>query len=742
MFMETNQPSGSQERRASDYLSSVPDLINVQQYDRALKQIDQALAVQPGNPKALEYKKQILGLKGRRRGSSSTSEPTGDEKQDLQTRKREKLRELEEERRKLETIRREFEELQRKEEELQRKEEVERNRRIEEQKRLDEQRRREAEQRRKQEELARKQEEEEHRKREEERKKQEELRKIEEEQKRQEEQRKKKQEEERRQKIENLQSQIEELKAKEEQKSAMEEEAQKKQQEEQERARQEHQRREEQERLRKENRRKQEEQERKRQEGLKHEEEELRKKEMEHVIMMDPMRRLETEARLAKEKKGRILSEITTAESLFSAGNLEEAWVEVTRILEADSSFPRALTLRLRIKQAQDKQKKPEESVKNETADRQPEPVPRAKPEIVKKKKNPKVLTWVGVAVLCVIAVSMILVFGRKGTTAVGVQNKSAGSQETGKLVAESTGASNGQPSTPQPMVTADGHVARASMYARQRLYRSALQEYDSAIALAPPIREVFAAKADIDLMVGEYSDAIKMLSHAIDLAPQDTSVLMSVAMAHQLNGATVDGFKYHELVMSLIKDSTRYLTGPIADAIMCNKSLLPRYRDQVLNAFDRSLGAHPNDYDNRYRYARLLMVLGRTKEANVLFQKNRDMLIEEFRNHPDDGRIMIKLAMVMAQLGHFSEAEGFANDAKDFSKAYPEILYKIAELYAVQMQLSKGKGQNIQLKKKALQALHDAVSLHFMLGELTNADLCSLFSSQEFLAAIQVSKH
>jgi tetratricopeptide (TPR) repeat protein len=207
-------------------------------------------------------------------------------------------------------------------------------------------------------------------------------------------------------------------------------------------------------------------------------------------------------------------------------------------------------------------------------------------------------------------------------------------------------------------------------------------------------------------------------------------------AFAYYLNGAYEDGFKYHEQVLALTVDSIRYLVGPVADAILSSKALLAKYGGRVKAAFEGSMSGAPNDFVNRYRYARLLLALGSTKEANDVLKKNVDYLVEEYRNHPDDGLITMYLALSMTRQGHFSEAEGFAKDAKDLARGNPEILYKIAQMYALQMHSSRGQATIAQMKKKALQSVHEAVNLRFMLNELTNADLYSVYGKDFVVAA------
>jgi tetratricopeptide (TPR) repeat protein len=796
--MANNPSPEDQQKRANDYLIVVPDFIRLKDYDLALLQVERALSIDPGNAKALEYRKRIIAIQGRPAQPPSpppTAEVKPDEKEILQSRKQEKLRELEEERRRLEKIRQEFEELQRQEEELHRKEEEERKRRIEEVRKVEEQRRleeeerrqllelkrkeeeqkrqeemsrkkeeeerlrREEEERKRQEELRKKEEEEERRKQEElkrkeeeerkrqeelrrkqeeeERKKQEELKRKQEEERRRQEEVRKKQEEERQRKIQELQSQLEGLKQEEERQKKLEEEARIKQQEQEKRRHEEQSRRHEEERRRAEQQKRKAAEHKAKEEEQKRKEEELRRREVEHLIQIDPLRRLEEETRLAKEKKDRVHAQITVAEDFFSSGHYEQAMAELTKILEVDPSYPRALTLRLRIKQAEEKHKERATAKNGEKTEPVVETSAVVEPVIIEKKKAMRIVKWTGgVVLIIVVGVIVMTQMRRRSGLEVAPQSKPAAEGTVAKPSPETTKTPIATPASVVPTVTAEEHVARANLFIQHRSYQSALQEFDSAAALAPKRVETFVSQADVDLKVGKYPDAIKALSHAAELVPRDTTILLMTAFAYYLNGAYEDGFKYHEQVLALTVDSIRYLVGPVADAILSSKALLAKYGGRVKAAFEGSMSGAPNDFVNRYRYARLLLALGSTKEANDVLKKNVDYLVEEYRNHPDDGLITMYLALSMTRQGHFSEAEGFAKDAKDLARGNPEILYKIAQMYALQMHSSRGQATIAQMKKKALQSVHEAVNLRFMLNELTNADLYSVYGKDFVVAA------
>ena len=282
------------------------------------------------------------------------------------------------------------------------------------------------------------------------------------------------------------------------------------------------------------------------------------------------------------------------------------------------------------------------------------------------------------------------------------------------------------------------GYIALGKVYADRREYAAALQQFDAALKLSPNNGTIYFEKANVYLEMGSDEQALESLNKAYQLSPRDPLVLQTYAGVFQLKGQTHEGFWYHETALLLVNDSTEYLAGPIADAIMGDAQLLLAYGERVNAAFGRRVAQNPKDYVTMYRHARLLQVMGKAQEATEILRKIEQQLRDELKAQPKNAMAMVSLALTLTRLGRFPEATYFALQASGIDSTSADVKYKIAQMYSIQM--FSLKKQSIDQKKKegAVKALKDAVARRYRLDELTNADFYNMHQLQEFLSAIK----
>jgi hypothetical protein len=127
------------------------------------------------------------------------------------------------------------------------------------------------------------------------------------------------------------------------------------------------------------------------------------------------------------------------------------------------------------------------------------------------------------------------------------------------------------------------------------------------------------------------------------------------------------------------------------------------------------------------YRFAKLLQVGGKTADANTLLQNLNKILVQENQIHPSNMNAAIHLALTLTRLGRFKEANQYGQRVLAAGKTNPELLYRVAQLYAVQK------------KKESSQVLHDAVMLRFNIEAITNGDFYNVRDQAEYKSAIQI---
>ena len=177
---------------------------------------------------------------------------------------------------------------------------------------------------------------------------------------------------------------------------------------------------------------------------------------------------------------------------------------------------------------------------------------------------------------------------------------------------------------------------------------------------------------------------------------------------------------------------------GPFADAVILDPELSVSQSERVLAACERVLRARPDDYVTMYRFARLLQVTGKPLDARELLSKTAALLRSELDRHPKNSRAMIYLALIFTRQGKFPEATALAVKASSLGEADPEVKYKAAQMYSLQMYSSKEKKVDEDKKDEAVKALREALTLRFRLDELANADFYNMFERPEFRTAIQ----
>lgn len=283
-----------------------------------------------------------------------------------------------------------------------------------------------------------------------------------------------------------------------------------------------------------------------------------------------------------------------------------------------------------------------------------------------------------------------------------------------------------------------EGYLALGHVLLQQREYRTALAEIDTALRYSPKSGTILLSRAKALLQLGEYKEAIATLGRAYDLDPRDPDLLQTFGVAHQLGGTIRQGTIYHLTAVQCVDDSAAYLLGPFADAVVLDPDLSNSQSDRVAAAFRARLRAQPADYATMYRFARLLQVTGKALDAGNLLGKAETLLRSEIQRSPKDASAMMYLALTLTRQGKFPEGADLGLKAAALGKGIPEVKYKLAQLYSLQMYSQKEKKIDDKAKENALQALREAVALSYRLDELASADFYNLFEQPEFRTAIE----
>ncbi|HZY10734.1 MAG TPA: tetratricopeptide repeat protein [Bacteroidota bacterium] len=272
-----------------------------------------------------------------------------------------------------------------------------------------------------------------------------------------------------------------------------------------------------------------------------------------------------------------------------------------------------------------------------------------------------------------------------------------------------------------------EGYCALGRILTLQKNYRLASEKFDTALSLSPQGNEIYFHKAKLFMQLGRYSDALEALSRAYELNPRDTDILTTLAYAHQLNGDPRSAMNYHEMVRSLVSDSTEYVVGPFAEIILFDPALSMSMNSRIMAAFERRLKTNPKDYVTLYHRVRHLQSTGKSSDASSLLVSLENFLREELRIRPKNVSAMMYLALTYTREGKYPEALSSAKKALELEGKTAELQYKVAQMYAVQKK-----------RDEAVNALREAVAIHHHFDELTNADFYNIYDLPEFRSAIK----
>ncbi len=705
----------------SSYLKSTEMFLSAGNLERALQEAEKAVSGDPQNYFALSFKRNLLILLGKpfTEFEQAPPKPESPEEEAM-------LARLEQLKRKADEIKRKGQ-LEKREKDLQKQEEL-RQKELEKQQQAEHQRFQE---------LAKKQKEEHHQRQDEEIRKKEQARQEEERNKREEEIRLKKEQEER----------VAEQRRREEEKIRAEEER----------------KRNEENKHRLEEERKQQEVERERQriEEIERKAEEERQK----VLHLEKERK--EQERREKEGKERAINQLKNAANLADQGKFDLALAEITDALIHDPHNTKAKELNQRIRDAQERARKataPKPIQKNEeTPASQSDVTQRASEEssrtavvlpteewieqehaldkdedvqkessTVQEKKSSMMMVWVAVGVIALGGIGY-LVFNQSEPEVV--------QQPVKQIVAPETTRQAAPPPPPQPTLTPaaiEALYAQAKQSASRKEYKQAVESFQKVISLNPKKAEAYAALGKIELMFGMYDDAISHLTKASEFLPKDAGVAQQLALTYQIKGRSSDAVRLHETAMQLSSDPSDYLMGSFCDALLSDQSLT-KYGTRLASEFEQALKKKPKDFSLRYRYGRFLQSMKKNAEAKTQFKKNVDVLLDVIQRETNNGLANVYLALTMTRQGHYPEAMGFVNDAQDIGKNKPEVLYKIAQIYALQMHPKSGDNLDMQKKQLSLAALRTSLALDIRVEELANYDFADLRIQPEFLEAVKV---
>ncbi len=272
-----------------------------------------------------------------------------------------------------------------------------------------------------------------------------------------------------------------------------------------------------------------------------------------------------------------------------------------------------------------------------------------------------------------------------------------------------------------------NAYAALGVAAAIERDYPRSLKLLDTALVHLPRSAGVYLTRARVYFRMGKYNEVIDAMSHAYELDPRNIEILQTFATLHQLTGTPRQGIGYHETVLSLLKDTTEYLCGPMGDNILMDAGLTLSYSGRVIDACRRRLLADSGDVAVLYRLAQVNQITGNAVLATPILNKLETILRSRLQQQPKSSLLMTTLALTLTRLGRFPEADTYAARAIGTDKSNPDVYFGAARMYSLQMYSSKSQSVDAQKKADAIRTLRQALAMSDRVDELASADFFNL---------------
>jgi TolB-like protein/Tfp pilus assembly protein PilF len=283
-----------------------------------------------------------------------------------------------------------------------------------------------------------------------------------------------------------------------------------------------------------------------------------------------------------------------------------------------------------------------------------------------------------------------------------------------------------------------EAHLALARLLLMKKKYELAGSQLDTVSQETPNNADAFLLRARIRTELGEYRKAFDDAVRAYSLNPRDMDVLTTLANIHLLLGSIREGFGYIESVVAIAPDSTEFLIGPYANAILFEPELLLTHSGRVRRACERRLLANPQDYRALYRLARMMQVSGSALEGSALFERNVRLIQAALKSDPGDPEKTMYLALTLTRLGRYPEASNLTRRMVEQWGKSAFVQYKAAQVSALQMYSQKKKETDPKKQEEVLAFLKTAMRQRFMLQEIVDGDFYNVFDKKEFRSAIR----
>lgn len=242
-----------------------------------------------------------------------------------------------------------------------------------------------------------------------------------------------------------------------------------------------------------------------------------------------------------------------------------------------------------------------------------------------------------------------------------------------------------------------------------------------SSLALQPDNPRCYALLAQVALVGGNYELALSNALLAEKISPDDPYIQIVVGTTQQFKGLYADA----------VNSFRQSITLGFPESFVTARFLMNGWSSQenyleLIQYFEKDLSLHPDDYRTYYWISRAYQMKPSVNDFKSWSDKGTKLLSDYVFKHPDDAKAHAYLGLFLSREGKADDGEAEMNRAITLAPNSTEILFRQADMYAIQKKIPLAVG-----------ALKSALARNFDLSEILNPDFAVIKSDPAFMSAI-----
>ena len=263
--------------------------------------------------------------------------------------------------------------------------------------------------------------------------------------------------------------------------------------------------------------------------------------------------------------------------------------------------------------------------------------------------------------------------------------------------------------------------LARAQLRRYQQQFAQVVPDLEASLEIQPSNAECYRELSLISIVGGRLDDAERFAREAITLDPKNTRSHFALALTLQFRkdytGAAA------ALAQTIALGSN--------DSVMTVRYLLNAWvdggtRDRAIRYLEDLAAAAPQDYRICYWIGRAYQLDASVTNSQLWLEKGRNITRIIADAQPFDAYAFAYGGLLLTRLGRFPDAEVAMKRALELNPNSIELMYRRANMYAVQKE-----------NEKAIEALKQAIGRRFDFAEVLNPDFMILSREPEFPAVV-----